>query len=124
MIDARVPAGADHSAANKTSNNYLEVPVRLRLALVAGAALLAGAAGVASASTATAPPPLPISITHDDRGICVTISLQTTHCVPLDAVGPITTADQRLPVGLPYRNGDEICWDPTPTSKGPCIPLN
>jgi hypothetical protein len=99
--------------------------VRIRLAVaVAGLVAVGGAA----AASAAAPPPLPISITHDDRGVCVTISLQTTHCVPTDAIPQVGVSGQALPgslpIGLPYQKGDEICYDPTPTSKGPCIPLN
>ena len=57
--------------------------MRIRTALAAAFVVVAAGAGVASASTTTAPPHI-ISVTQDDRGICVTISLQTTHCVPLN----------------------------------------
>lgn len=97
--------------------------MRARLVLVAvigvGAVVSAGGAVAASA----APPPLPVSVTVGPNGVCVTVSLQTTHCVPLSAV-QTPDLNQTLPVGLPYRKGDEVCWDPTPTSKGPCVPLN
>ncbi|MCU1594955.1 MAG: hypothetical protein JWO12_2347 [Frankiales bacterium] len=91
--------------------------VRLALVLACGA-VCAGAVG----ASANPIGPLPVSVTVGASGVCVTVSLQTTHCVPLDAVARVAPA-QSLPVALPYVKGDEVCYDPTPTSKGPCVPL-
>lgn len=99
--------------------------MRIRLAIVS-AGLLA-AAGAASASAA--PPPLPVHIWTSDQGVCFAISEQVPHCVPLSVIKGEPTAGSQgsavanpvPPLPMPYRHGDEICWDPTPTSKGPCI---
>jgi hypothetical protein len=62
-----------------------------------------------------------------EDGVCFAISQQVPHCVPLSVIKGEPTgaslANPVPPVSLPYRKGDEICYDPTPTSKGPCIPL-
>jgi hypothetical protein len=89
--------------------------------------LVAAGAAVASA----APPPLPVSVWTSDDGVCFVVSKQVPHCVPLDAIRSEPTTAQRTGVAnpippapyipMPYRHGDEICWDPSPTSKGPCI---
>jgi hypothetical protein len=93
--------------------------VRARL-ILASAVLGLSAAGSLAASAA--PPPPPVGVTVGPDGVCVTISLQVPQCVPLSSVTKVQGA-QRLPIGVPYQNGNEICWDPTPTSKGACIPL-
>lgn len=94
--------------------------MRARL-ILASAVLTLSAAGTLAASAAA--PPLPVSVTVGPDGVCVTISLQVPQCVPLSSVTKVQSA-QRLPVGVPYQNGNEICWDPTPTSKGACVPLD
>jgi hypothetical protein len=93
--------------------------VRARL-ILASAVLGLSAAGSLAASAA--PPRPPVSVTVGPDGVCVTISLQVPQCVPLSSVTKVQGA-QRLPIGVPYQNGNEICWDPTPTSKGACVPL-
>jgi hypothetical protein len=98
--------------------------VRFRLAVSVATAGLA-LAGAASASAA--PPPLPVHIWTSDQGVCFGISEQVPHCVPVSIVKGRPTSERSgianpvPPVPMPYRHGDEICWDPTPTSKGPCI---
>ena len=99
--------------------------MRIRLA-VASAGLLA-AAGAVGASAA--PPPLPVHIWTSDQGVCFAISQQYPNCVPLSVIKaqPTSTSERSgvvnpvPPIPMPYRHGDEICWDPSPTSKGPCI---
>jgi hypothetical protein len=96
--------------------------VRFRLAAVSvGLVVVAAGASVASA----APPELPVYVWTGDQGVCFVISKQVPHCVPVNIVkGAPTTAgvaNPVPPVSLPYRKGDQICYDPTPTSKGPCI---
>ena len=97
--------------------------MRFRLAAVTAGLVIAGA-GVASA----APPPLPVYVWTSEDGVCFVVSKQVPHCVPGSIIKAPTTTDQRTgvanpvpPLPLPYRRGDEICWDPSPTSKGPCI---
>jgi hypothetical protein len=94
--------------------------VRARL-ILASTVLTLSAAGTLAASAAAPPPP--VSVTVGPDGVCVTISLQVPQCVPLSSVTKVQSA-QRLPIGVPYQNGNEICWDPTPTSKGACVPLD
>ena len=98
--------------------------MRFRLAAVTAGLLVAAGAAAASA----APPPLPVSVWQSDEGVCFVISKQVPHCVPLDVIKAQPSAGERAgvanpvpPLPLPYRHGDEICWDPSPTSKGPCI---
>ncbi|MDX6215693.1 MAG: hypothetical protein QOG99_1277 [Frankiales bacterium] len=84
-------------------------------------ALLVTAAGIAVPATASAaPPPPPVSVTFGPEGVCVTVSLEVPQCVAVGLVKSVGVG-QRLPVGVPYRSGNEVCWDPTPTSKGPCV---
>ena len=94
--------------------------MRARL-ILASAVLTLSAAGTLAASAAAPPPPVGVTVGPD--GVCVTISLQVPQCVPLSSVTKVQSA-QRLPIGVPYQNGNEICWDPTPTSKGACVPLD
>ena len=95
--------------------------MRFRLAAVSAGLVVAAGASVASA----APPELPVYVWTSDQGVCFVISKQVPHCVPVNIVkGAPTTAgvaNPVPPVSLPYRKGDQICYDPTPTSKGPCI---
>jgi hypothetical protein len=89
--------------------------------------MLTAVAGVASA----APPPVPVYVWTQDGSVCFVVSQQVPHCIPLDFIKaqPAATDTQSgaarpiPPISLPYRNGDSICYDPTPTSKGPCIPI-
>lgn len=96
--------------------------MRARLVLALAVAALSAAGGAAASASTLAPPPI-ISITTGPDGVCVTVSLQTTHCVPVSALASVDGTTQTVPVGLPYRKGDEVCYDPTPTSKGPCVPV-
>lgn len=91
--------------------------MRLRLALVLSSAAVLGATSFASAQPS---PPVPVYLHVGSDGVCFAISQQVPHCVPVNVVSQQIPVP---PVSLPYRKGDEICYDPTPTSKGPCVPL-
>jgi hypothetical protein len=89
--------------------------------------MLTAVAGVASA----APPPVPVHVWTQDGSVCFVVSQQVPHCLPVKAIEtrPAVAGERSgvatpvPPISLPYRSGDRICYDPTPTSKGPCIPL-
>ncbi|MCW2572000.1 MAG: hypothetical protein JWO88_2058 [Frankiales bacterium] len=101
--------------------------MRVRLAAASAGVILAAGAGVASAAA----PPVPVHVWIQDGSVCFVVSQQVPHCLPIKVLeGRPAVAGQRTglatpvpPISLPYKSGDRICYDPTPTSKGPCIPI-